>query len=216
MPKRREFTRKSGLRDSRLIIIASEGEITEKAYFEGMKEYFTNPRIHIEILHRMESASDPARVIRLLDQFRSEYKLRRGYDQLWLVIDVDRWRSRKLSFISQQCNQKQYQLAISNPAFEIWLLLHIRSLNDYPFAVQAELLQNRKKGNRTRLEQELLKLLGSYNKVNPDMQFFCQLVSTAIRNARSADTQPENRWPNGLGTRVYLLVEEIVPKRDAE
>lgn len=214
MADRRNFARKSGLRDARLIIIAAEGEETEKAYFEGLKEHYFNPRVHVEVLGRLESASDPTRVLKLLDQFRSTYHLRKGYDQLWLVIDVDRWGNQKLSSVSRQCLQKGYQLAVSNPAFEIWLILHIRALDSYSPEGLNELLLNRKENNRTRLERELLALLGSYNKAKPDMEFLCQHVLTAIQNARVADAHPEDRWPNELGTRVYLLAEEIVPKSE--
>ncbi len=208
---RRTFTRKSGVRDARLIIIAAEGEETEKIYFDGLKKYYANPHIHVEVLERLESASDPARILKILDQFRSTYKLRKGYDQLWLVIDVDRWGSQKLAAVSQQCVQKAYQLAVSNPAFEIWLLLHIRALDTYSHEVQTEFLNNRKEGNRTRLEKEFVNLLGSYNKVNLDMEFFSQHVLIAMRNTQIADRHPESRWPNELGTRVYVLVGEILP-----
>jgi hypothetical protein len=213
MSGRRDFKRKSGVRDARLIIIAAEGEETEKQYFEGLKARYENPRVHVEVLKRLDLPSDPAKVIEALDQFRSGYNLRKGYDQLWLVIDVDRWGSQKLSLVSQQCVQKYYRLAVSNPSFEIWLLFHIRSLDTYPSEVLAELLANTKNGKRTRtrLEQELLQLLGSYNKTNPNMDYFAARVREAIRNARAADLNPETRWPNQLGTRVYLLVEEMIP-----
>jgi len=210
MSERRNFTRKSGFRDSRLIIIATEGKKTEVIYFNGLKEYYNNPKIHVEVLERSVSASDPATVLKMLDQFRSKYNLRKSNDQLWLTIDVDRWGSQKLSSISQQCIQKQYYLAVSNPAFEIWLIMHIHALNTYTRDVQVELLENKKEGNRSRLEIELVNLLGSYNKTNPNMQFFNQHVIEAIQNARSADAHPEQRWTNELGTKVYLLAEEII------
>ena len=215
MPERRNFKRKSSLRDSRLIIIAAEGEETEKKYFEGLKENYENPRVHVEVLDRLEASSDPAKVLRRLDKFRSDYNLRRDYDELWLVIDVDRWGNQKLSLVSQQCVQKHYRLAVSNPSFEIWLILHVHSLDAYSPEIQAELIANKKEGKRTRLEQELLALLGSYNKTNPDMNYFAPQVFDAISNARNADKNLENRWPNGLGTRVYLLVEEIVPSQES-
>jgi len=212
---RRDFKRKSGFRDSRLIVIAAEGEETEKQYFEGIKARYDNPRVHVEVLERIGSASDPAKVIKALDKFRSDYKLRKGHDQLWLVIDVDRWGNQKLSLVSQQCVQKRYQLAVSNPSFEIWLLLHVRSLDTYPPDILAELLENKKDGKRTRLAQELLLQLGSYNKSNLDKDYFAHRVFVAIQNARISDLNPETRWPNQLGTRVYLLVEGIVlPERD--
>jgi len=43
------------------------------------------------------------------------------------------------------------------------------------------------------------------------MEYFAARVYIAIRNARISDLNPETRWPNQLGTRVYVLVEEIVP-----
>lgn len=210
MSGRRNFKRKSGERDSRLIVIAAEGKETEKQYFEGLKARYTNPRVHVEVLERRESASDPARVIKILDQFRSDYKLRKDHDRLWLVIDVDRWGSQKLSSVAQQCVQKHYQLAVSNPSFEIWLLLHVKSLDSYPPDILAEFLANKKDGDRTRLEKELLNLLKNFNKRNLDMEYFASRVFDAIPNARIVDINPEIRWPNQLGTRVYLLVEELV------
>jgi len=211
MPTKRDFKRKSGFRDSRLIIIAAEGEQTERLYFEGLKSCYQNPRVHIEILEHIYPSSDPAKVIRSLDRFCSNYNLRKGHDQLWLVIDVDRWGNQKLSEVSTQCDQKNYQLSVSNPSFEIWLLFHVKALEDYSPEMLAELLENKKDGNRTRLEQELLNLLGSYNKTNPDMEYFAGHVNLAIQNARIADIEPETRWPNHLGSRVYLLAMEIVP-----
>ncbi|HPH97265.1 MAG TPA: RloB family protein [Anaerolineaceae bacterium] len=214
MPGKRDFKRKSGLRDARLIIIAAEGEKTEKIYFDGLKDYYKNPRVHVEVLDHLLPGSEPEKIILTLDAFRSEYKLRKGYDLLWLVIDVDRWRQ-KLAFVAQQCLQKQYYLAVSNPAFEIWLLLHIRDLASYPANVLAEFLENRKTGDRTCVSLELLNLLGGYNKTNPDMAYFAPRVQNAIENGRAADPNPESRWPNQPGSRVYLLAEKIVPQENS-
>ena len=45
-------------------------------------------------------------------------------DSLWLMFDIDRWGEKNISEICRQARQKQYQLAISNPCFEVWLYLH--------------------------------------------------------------------------------------------
>ena len=65
---------------------------------------------------------------------------------------------------------------------------------------------------RSRLEKELIELLGSYNKSNLDTKPFMDKVYFAIERARELDTSPSDRWPQGLGTRIYQLAEEIVPK----
>ena len=63
---------------------------------------------------------------------------------------------------------------------------------------------------RCKLEEELISLVGSYNKSNFDTSQFLPHVEIAIERARSLDKYPEHRWPNSLGTRVYLLAENIV------
>jgi hypothetical protein len=215
MPEKRfipPHTRRSGVRDARLIIIASEGTNTEKQYFDALQARYRNTRIHPESIERRTTASDPAHVMKGLDDFRKEYKIRPGDDELWLVIDVDRWGEAKLAEVARKCQQKGYELAVSNPCFEVWLLLHIKALHEYPPEKLVELYANRKVGGRTCLEAELLNLLGAYNKFNLDPAPFIPHVAIAIERARGLDIHPEHRWPNHLGTRVYLLAQKIIAR----
>src|SRR5260221_11407935 len=86
--------RGSGFRDAKLIVIATEGSKTEKKYFNDLAsdDRYRNPRVHVEVLERTSTASSPNHVIEELNKFRSVFKLNK-FDELWLVIDVDRWRS---------------------------------------------------------------------------------------------------------------------------
>jgi hypothetical protein len=127
-----------------------------------------------------------------------------------MVIDFDRWGEQKLGAIAQAGRQKGYLLAVSNPCFELWLLLHVCRLGDYTAEALEGLRKNERVGrDRRAIEMELVRLLGSYKKENPDCGRFLPLVEVAIEQAQALDTNPEHRWPNGLGTRVYLLVKEI-------
>lgn len=213
MRKFKPRERKSGLRDAKLIIIAAEGAKTEKRYFTDLvvDERYRNPKIHVEILDRLQAEhSAPEHVIRKLDEFRQTYSLNEQ-DELWLVIDLDRWGSAKLSDISTQCIQKGYLLAVSNPGFEIWLLLHVASLDEYT-AEQLEQFSQPGKPNdaRTPLEAELMRRTGSYNKSNLNTADYLPSVDLAIDRARAVDINPEHRWTNRIGTRIYLLVESII------
>jgi hypothetical protein len=215
-PKRkfRPRTRRSGIRDPKLIIIATEGTKTEPTYFNDMAspQYFYNPRIHVEVLERVDTASAPEYVLRMLDEFCSQYKLKADVDELWLVIDTDRWGDAKLSTIGTLCHQKGYYMAVSTPCFEIWLLLHHRSLDDYSVETLDEFRENRRIGSRTRLELELVTLLGEYNKSSLRTEDFLPNIREAIERARALDVHPEHRWPNDLGSRVYLVVERIMER----
>ena len=208
MPPKRQFNRKrkSGFRDSRLIVIATEGEKTEKKYFE---DFSPNSRVGIEVLPNIDSQSSPLKVIELLNGFKSEYKLNRA-DELWLVIDVDRWGEGQLSEVARLCGQKDYHLAVSNPCFEFWLLLHKASIDQYSETRQQELLDNgRFSASRNQLQQELLVLCGEYNGANLRTEDFIPYVDDAISRAESLDSSSLGRWPSGLGSRVYLLAKSI-------
>ena len=126
-------------------------------------------------------------------------------------MDVDRWGEQKLSQIAQDCIQKSINLAVSNPAIELWFLLHRTDLDRYTQAQLDEFLANeRMSNNRTRLEQEIVGLAGSYNKSNLKVSDFLPFVNDAIRRAESLDHMPTDRWPQTLGTHVYRLVGSVI------
>ena len=213
----RSFTRDSEYRDAKYIVIASEGSKTEPRYFEdlALDERYRNPRVHVEVLTRddgSESSSAPIHVISQLSEYEQDHDLVEG-DELWLVIDKDKWKESQIKEVAQLANQKGFHVADSNPAFEAWLLLHHRSLSSYSDEALQELKENRKerfRAKRRRLEQELLDLLGSYDKSNLNSTHFLPYVETAINNAHCADSDPDSRWLNHIGSRVYKLVQSII------
>ncbi len=217
MPKKREFLsrkRKSGIRDPKLIIIATEGSNTEPIYFKDMASprYFYNPRIHVEVLEREGTKSAPECVIEALNQFSDEYHYEEGLDELWLVVDTDDWGDEKLADIATKCQQKGYEMAVSNPCFELWLLLHVTSLSEYTDETLDEFRENRRQGDRTRVERELVVLIGEFSKSSLKTEHFLPHIEDTIARARELDEYPEHRWPNDLGSRVYLLAEKIMDR----
>ena len=216
MPKQksRPFTRKSKFRDAKSIVIATEGEFTEPVYFEAMAldDRFRHPRVKVRVLPTISGFSSPKHVIKRLNKISREYNLAEG-DELWLVIDKDRIEDRMLSEVAQQARQSGYHLADSNPCIELWLLLHHRTLNSYTESELEALKENKKerfRSSRRRLESELIKVCGSYNKTNPNSSHYLPHINTAIENAFESDSQPETRWLNSLGSRVYKLAQSII------
>ncbi len=216
MPRQstRPFKRKSKFRDAKSIVIATEGELTEPIYFDALAldDRFRHPRVAIQVIPAISGLSSPKHVIKRLDKVKRESGLYEG-DELWLVIDKDKWEDSMLSEVAQQVRQKGYCLADSNPCFEIWLLLHKRSLDDYTPQEQEELKENRRshpRSSRTRLEKELIDICGSYDKRNLNTSHYLPFVDSAIENAHNADTECDTRWLNSLGSRVYKLVQSII------
>lgn len=203
------LSRPSAFRDAKLIIIATEDTKAEPKYFRDVAAYYKNPKVHVEVLTRPGTASSPEYVINMLDKFKQKYHLNK-IDELWMVIDVDRWGEKKLSLIAMLCRQKNYFLAVSNPCSDIWFLIHKQSLDDYPGETLNEFLENKKIYKRTRLEIELIKVYGGFNKKNLNTAQFLPFVNEAVARARKLDIHPEQRWPLQLGTRIYLLAEKII------
>jgi hypothetical protein len=196
---RKPFTRRSGDRNARLIVIATEGEVTEPTYFYGLIAAHRRPSIHVELLERIGGESSPAHIQVKLDNFVKKYQWNDG-DELWMVIDRDRWTESHLAQVARQCNQKGYFLAISVPCFELWLLLHVA----IPPVSELVGLSCTQVGDLIRA------IVGKYNKTNLHIDDFIPHVHNAIERSRSLDTTPSNRWPQSAGTRVYLLAEKII------
>jgi hypothetical protein len=166
--------------------------------------------LQIKVLAQEGTQSAPEHILKLLDDYKGDYQIAES-DELWLVIDVDRWGDEKLSQIATACTQKGYKLAVSNPAIELWFLLHLTNVRQYTLAEQAALLANKKEGKtRTRLEREIIKKIGRYNKSNLNVDDFLPHLETAIKHAKKLNPNPADRWPQKLGTQVYLLAEAIL------
>jgi hypothetical protein len=203
--QRREFVRRGGFRDAILFVIASEGALTEPRYFKGLKERCHNPGIYIHVLVRDDpSLSSPEHVLGELDRFRDEYSLQER-DQLWLLMDRDfqSWKPAMISAIAQECQGKGYYLAVSNPCFEIWLLLHFEDVPNQGDPRKQELAGN---------ADGLLKseVARHCSTSCPYIDNFISHTETAIARAEALDAKPADRWPSQLGTRVHRLVRQLI------
>lgn len=208
------YTRKEASLDSRLIIIAAEGEFTEKIYFEALRKHARNSRVHIKILERDEENrhnSSPEYVLGQLTQYKLENPIEQD-DELWLVIDKDKWTIKSISAVAQRCAQdSSYHLALSNPCFELWLILHITDVSLESEEEKTKMLKNRKekKNADPYLKRKLRALLGSYSESNYNADQLVIQVAEAISRAEALEKNQNARWPQGLGTHVYKLAKSI-------
>ena len=210
--------RQEAFRDARLIVIASEGKDTERIYFKALAKEYTNPRVHVHILERSEAEqnnSSPEHVLKQLNDYKEQYALEAD-DDLWLVIDKDRWTEAMLSRVATECTQDEYMhMALSNPCIELWLLLHLVDATSLSPEEQQQWSENRRESRRSdpclkiRLRQEM----GSYHESAYDAQMLITHVEDAIERARALDKNPADRWPQTLGTRVYLLAESVMNRK---
>lgn len=210
MRKRKDFVRLEGVRSARLVVIASEGRCTESIYFAAVKEKLRAPNVHVEILSRDSNESSPESVHAQIADFMRQYNIEDD-DELWLVIDRDRWHERMLSQVAKLCAQNTHlNFCMSNPCFELWLLLHLEDVRKYDEQTATELAENHKnKAGVTWLKKRMRDLLGSYSESSYDATTLIPHVPAAMEIARDLDVNPADRWPQTIGTRVYKLMESI-------
>lgn len=207
--------RNEAFRDARIIVIASEGKDTERIYFRALANEYANPRVHVHILERSEGEqnnSSPEHVLKQLNDYKRNYAMEEE-DELWLVIDKDRWTEAMLSHVAAVSTQNDFMyMALSNPCFELWLLLHLVDATSLAPEERKQWMKNERRTNNADpyLKVQLRQAMGSYKESNYDAQMLVPHVEIAIERARTLDENPADRWPQTLGTRVYRLAESVI------
>lgn len=211
MRKRKDFERPEGVKSARLIVIAAEGRNTENIYFESIRVSLCASDVHVEVLHRDSNASNPENVYEQIRGFMAEYNIEDD-DQLWIVVDKDKWKDKMLSSVAQHCAQNDnLHFCVSNPCFELWLLLHIEDVASYSKEQRQELSINKKVNSQdTWLKKRMKDLTGHYRESDYNAAALLLHIDTAIERARKLDVSPIDRWPQSIGTRVYLLALSIM------
>ncbi|MEA1922564.1 MAG: RloB family protein [Pseudomonadota bacterium] len=123
----------------------------------------------------------------------------RSKDEAWLVVDKDGWTDDQLQTVYDWSQKDdRYGLAVSNPKFEFWLLLHFEDGNGI--------------ANSHQCTKRLLKWLPNFSKGHVDTKKLIKNLDAAIQRARQKDLPPCNDWPRQTGTTVYKLIEQIQSK----
>jgi len=191
--RRRPFKRDLGERRYRkMFVIATEGMKTERQYFAMFSQ---EALIHIKCLESKKDSA-PRKVLRRMEEYLKKEGLRED-DEAWLVVDKDQWSDEHLTELSQWAeSDERYGLAVSNPKFEYWILLHFEAGNDVAGARQCT---ERLKGH-----------LPGYKKGNIDQGKLRPGIQKAIIRAKRKDSPPCEDWPRKTGTTVYRLVERLL------
>ncbi len=112
------------------IIIACEGKKTEYGYFEEIRKSMRLPTLRVFVVH--PDATDPLSIVQAAIDYLQERKNEKAWtagDRAWAVFDGDEHRLENpvnWNDALQLAQSKEIHLAISNPCFEFWYLLHYR------------------------------------------------------------------------------------------
>jgi len=190
---RRTFRRRPPFLPYRkLFLIATEGAKTEPIYF-GI---FNSPQatIHVKLLPARKHDSSPPQVLKRAKEFVKEKGVGKK-DEVWLVMDRDQWTDEQLEGVFIGCRASAFNLAVSNPQFEYWLLLHFEDGSGVS-------------GSRD-CTQRLMRYLPNFDKGHLEIQKLEPGIPDAIHRAEAKDTPPCEDWPKTNGSTVYRLVKSL-------
>jgi hypothetical protein len=197
------------MRDDRVFVVATDDTYAPAQYFEHLP--FRRVKVFVLPTPVDSGLSAPRHVVeRLKEAFRdvSQRGQVQSGDEFWVFLDTDRSltdnKLHRTMDALRTARQAGFELAISNPCFDLWLLLH-----------HADVLPGTVFAKCEEVGRQIRAALGQYNKtsIKPG-QFPLARIPDAIRRARALETAPDDplgQWPEQAGTRVYRLLERVLP-----
>jgi hypothetical protein len=178
----------------KIIVVASEGRVTEVEYLNQLND--TRTTVHLHCIRKGDRNS-PEQVLAAIKTHLKAERLQKR-DEAWVVVDTDTWGDDALRALHDwSLGRECYGLAVSNPKFELWLLLHFE---DGKGACTPALV-DRRLGKHITVRSK--HAVGSW--LTEDS------IKGAIARARAKDSPPCGDWPrNPPGTTVYRLVERFL------
>ena len=201
---RRVDTRKG----SPVMLVVCEGEATEPRYFNAITKHLRLAAVTV----RGARGSAPMTVVQdaVEAKTRREEEARESpsiapYDQVWCVFDVDQHPKMKdaLAFAEKH----QINVALSNPCFEFWILLHFER-----FATTNQ--------SRKQIRRELNRHIPEYCKSTDYSSLLLPRLDSAVTNSAhiwmaqwgSRNPTASNASENNPSTLVHKLIACLKPR----
>jgi len=187
------------------VLLVCEGSKTEPNYFQSLRKKLRLTTVEVKIVGQGAAPRTVVgRAVALLKTRKHE--VRRGredfdYDHVWCIIDVEQpHKNPSLLPALNQASANGVDVALSNPCFEYWFILHFADCGK-PLVDQHEVLR------------ELKKHLPNYSKAQDVFETLWPSVDDAIRRAKAmkdshvrAGTDRTHRDPS---TEVDEVVEML-------
>ena len=186
---------------SRKLLLIVDGE-SERTYFE----YFVgkNRNLKVEIKPSKNQSSYKRTLEYCLKQMKIyDIDMDKG-DRVAIVTDVDDHPDSEVIFIESQCRKKEIELYISNPCFEVWLVLHYERIQRWM--------------QRGELNDRLSELMEKKYVKADGIPLSQEMVGIALKNglAQTQNGDLTNQMclnAHNSSTTVYRLVDTIVNTR---
>ena len=185
-------------------LIVTEGEKTEPNYLKALRNRLQLNAAEVEILH--PKGTDPVTLTNKAIELRESRKksakkgLAIAYDEVWVVFDLENPHDERRKLAVKAMAMKEaagIRFAISDPAFEFWLLLH-EEYTTSQFADCDAVI--------TRLEKHWL----NYSKGQTPSAEFLEKMPVAVQRAQQCREHHEACAGDGNpSTKVDLLARTL-------
>ena len=210
----KNYKKQEPSRNAQKIFVICEGNATEPNYFGFFAGLSSN--LSVIPIPSEDGKSDPVKLkewaeAHLLGKNTSpDY---REHDLVWFVVDTDEWQAQgKIAELKDFCavlNSQErsrysnlpvydmWNVAQSNPQFEIWHYYHI--YDEKPDSTEVSQFASFKEFVNSKIQ-------GGF-----DFNVHPVYVEDAIRNASAHFSRDKDGYPSAYSTEVYLVCQQILP-----
>ena len=207
--KNNNISRKDRLKSKRQApanyLIVCEGKKTEPNYFNGLKKkinekYGNKVDVLIPNIEVKGTGMNTTSLVKYTQ--KTVNHANKVYGQVWVVFDKDDYNDEQFNLAIENCN---YNVAWSNPNFELWLLSHFKKVNrciskDDVLQELSKEFQKKRLGDYAKNDEDI------FNKVTSEGK-----LHTAIRNCEYMEELNKCRQASQRNpmTKVYKIVEGL-------
>ena len=209
MKNNKNILRKDRLKSKRLApanyLIVCEGKQTEPNYFKGLKKkinekYGSKVDVLIPDIEIKGTGENTTALVKYTDRFVN-YSNKR-YGQVWVVFDKDDYSDEQFDKAIKTCD---YNVAWSNPNFELWLLSHFKKVNRY-ISKDLVLQELSKEFERNRLGEYTKNDVNIFDKVTSEGKLYTAIKNCEYMEELNKDGQASQRNPM---TKVYKIIDGL-------
>ena len=189
-----------------LVLIIVEGIKTEKLYFESLAREERASAVHVDVVHSKGDTA-PENLVQQASKARKnriENDQWENDGQVWCVCDTEQPEpSVSLRNALATARKLDINMAVSNPAFEYWYLLHFRDSTS-PCS------------NGQEMKNKLRRIIDNYHESTDVYPILKSRTDAAIARASDLRSRSEGAWDNfsNPSTGVDQLVCVIIHKKD--
>lgn len=200
-----------------LFLIVCEDEKTEPIYFQTFKSKIPPNTLYLETVG---TGRDPQGVTEqaIQEKILVKQKAQKEVDVVWVVFDTDDanltdGKRKRFEEAFKIARKEGFEVAYSNEVFEVWLLLHLRALDNKTLLPRSEIYRLLEESIRqTKKYQDFEYKHGTNANILVDVLFEVGNQSDAIERAKQLFHQQKGRSPieANPSTKVHILVEELL------